>query len=124
MDFYILLVPADEEARNARHDESLDLSEATEHVFPAVFAGRVARSNVYGVPRLLAPALAALSDADCEVFATTLTTRLYPASSRPNPFTGVEQDYSKYRDMLHANARHGLRDVRELANGLSKNQAL
>ena len=124
LDFYILLVPADEEARNARQDESLDKSEATERVFPAVFAGRGARSNVYGVPQPLAQVLAALSDADCDVFAATLATRLYPASSRPNPFTGVEQDYSEYRERFHANARHGLRDLRELAKTLSAGQAL
>jgi hypothetical protein len=124
LDFYMLLVPADEEARNARHDKSLDLSEATERVFPAVFAGRGARSNVYSVPPLLAPALAALSDADCDVSAATLATQLYPASSRPNPFTGVEQDYSKYRETFHANARLHLRDLRELAKSLSSTQAL
>jgi hypothetical protein len=124
LDFYILLAPADDEARHARHDTSLDRWEATERVFPPVFAGRDAQSNVYEVPRPLAPALAALADADCDVLAATLATRLYPASSRPNPFTGIEQDYSKHRETFHANARQALRDLRELAKNLAPPQGL
>lgn len=124
LDFYVMLVPDDREAREVRDDDSLELWEMTDRVFPRVFSGRDAQSNVYVTPRQLATALALLSDEDGDVLAAKLATQLYPRSSRPNPFTGVEQDYSTYRDAFQDDARRDLRAARELARSLSPSESI
>jgi hypothetical protein len=124
LDFYLLFVPDDREARAVRDDDSLELWEMTDRVFPPAFSGREQRPNVYATPRPLVAALARLSDEDADVLAAKFATRLYPDRSRPNPFTGVEQDHSKYRDAFEDDARRDVRDARQLARNLSSSEAL
>lgn len=124
LEFYLLLVPDDREAQAVRDDESLELWEMTDRVFPPAFSGRDRRPNVYATPRPLVATLARLSDEDADVLAAKFATRLYPDRSRPNPFTGTEQDYSKYRDAFEDGARRDLRDARQLARSLSSSEAL
>lgn len=124
LDFYVLLVPGDREAQAVRDDDSLELWEMTDRVFPPAFSGRERRPNVYATPRPLVAALARLSDEDADVLAAKFGSRLYPDRSRPNPFTGVEQDYSKYRDAFEDDARRDLRAARQLARNLSSSEAL
>lgn len=124
LDFHVTLVPDDREALEIRADDSLELWEKTDRVFPPLFAGRGGTSNVYATPRRLAPALAQLSDEEANALAAKLATELYPHTSQPNPFTGVEQDYSKYRDAFERNARRSLHDARELARNLRSPEAL
>ncbi|MBX3193265.1 MAG: SCP2 sterol-binding domain-containing protein [Labilithrix sp.] len=124
LDFYLALVPDDGDARSVRDDDSLELWEMTDRVFPPAFSGRDRRPNVYAAPRPLVAAFARLSDENVDVLVAKFATRLYPDRSRPNPFTGVEQDYSKYRDAFEDDARRDLRDARQLARSLSPSEAL
>lgn len=124
LDFHLALVRGDREARRVREDTSLELWEMTDRVFPPLFAGRSGRSNVYAMPRSLATALAQLSDEEGNVLAAKLATHLYRDASRPNPFTGVPQDYSEHRDAFERNARRSFREARELAKNLSSQDAL
>jgi len=124
LDFYIMLVPGDHAVREVRDDDSLELWEMTDRVFRPVFSGRDARSNVFATPRSLATALSLLSDDDSAVLAARLATQVYPEASRPNPFTGVEQDYRNYRDAFERDVRRNLHDASDLARSLSPKAAL
>ena len=120
LDLYLLLVPDDREARDVRADDSLSIQEMTDRIFAPLFAGRGDQSNVYATP----PALARLSDEDADDVAAKLAHDIFPDATRPNPFTGVAQDYSTYRERLEREARESLRESRALARLLLPPEAL